>query len=133
MESITAPANTTIVKEGEEGSFFCIVQKGKLKVTKKSKDNPNEEEELSTIEEAGYFGELALLFDEPRAATVTSVTDVELLKIDRDSFKKLLGPCEDILKRNLENYAKYDRMKNENKTGGLPSSSEGQDGEENKI
>ena len=51
-----------------------------------------------------YFGELALLRDEPRAATVTAVSHLKCATIDRDCFMRLLGPLDEILKRNMEQY-----------------------------
>ena len=54
-----------------------------------------------------YFGELALLKDAPRAANVVAKSDCKLACIDRDSFKRLLGPLDNILKRNMEAYKNY--------------------------
>lgn len=55
-----------------------------------------------------YFGELVLLRnDQTRAASVFARTDLKVAKIGRDSFKRLLGPLDDILKRNMENYQNY--------------------------
>jgi cAMP-dependent protein kinase regulator len=51
-----------------------------------------------------YFGELALLKDTKRAATITALRDVKAATIDRDCFKRLLGPLETILERNIGNY-----------------------------
>lgn len=47
-----------------------------------------------------YFGELALIRNEPRAANVIAKTHVSVVTLDRHSFKRLLGPIEEILKRN---------------------------------
>ena len=52
-----------------------------------------------------YFGELALLKGEPRAASIVSTTNLKCATLDRFSFKRLLGPLEDILKRNAETYS----------------------------
>lgn len=54
-----------------------------------------------------YFGELALMRNEPRAANVIAKTDVRLVSMDRHSFKRLMGPIENIMKRNLELYNLY--------------------------
>lgn len=42
-----------------------------------------------------------------RQASVKAVTDVRVVSIDRDAFKRLLGPIEDILQRNMDKYKKY--------------------------
>ena len=54
-----------------------------------------------------YFGELALLKNEPRAANVVAKSKVKVASLNRDSFMRLLGPLEDILKRNLQAYMNY--------------------------
>ena len=57
--------------------------------------------------EGSYFGELALIRDEPRAASVKAITDCKFLSLDRDSFKRLLGPLLNLLKKNSELYQKF--------------------------
>lgn len=54
-----------------------------------------------------YFGELALLKNEPRAANVIAKTKLKVVSLDRNSFKRLLGPLDDILKRNMDSYINY--------------------------
>jgi len=55
-----------------------------------------------------YFGERALLMNEERAANIIATSDVvECLSLDRDSFIRLLGPLDDLLKRNMEVYNKF--------------------------
>lgn len=54
-----------------------------------------------------YFGELALINNEPRAASIVADTEVTVVYLDRDSFRRLIGPIEDILKRNTDRYAKF--------------------------
>jgi cAMP-dependent protein kinase regulator len=45
--------------------------------------------------------------DIPRQATVRAVTDSVLVYLDFPTFKRLMGPMEDLLKRNEEKYAQY--------------------------
>ncbi len=47
------------------------------------------EERVLTLGEGGSFGELALIYGTPRAATVKAANDVKLWGIDRDSYRKL--------------------------------------------
>ena len=51
-----------------------------------------------------YFGELALLRNEPRAANVIAKTKLKVVSLDRNTFKRLLGPLDEILKRNMNSY-----------------------------
>ena len=93
--------NHYIIKEGEQGDKFFILDEGEAVATK----------EKMTFKKkyfkGDYFGELALLKNAPRAASVMAVTDCKVLTLDRPAFKRLLGPLEDILKRNSETYEKY--------------------------
>ena len=90
-----------IIKEGEEGDKFFILDEGEAVATK---ENMNFKKKYV---KGDYFGELALLRNAPRAASVMATTDCKVLTMDRQAFKRLLGPLEDILKRNSEAYEKY--------------------------
>lgn len=52
-------------------------------------------------------GEIALLMNRPRAATVVACGPLKCVKLDRLRFERLLGPCSDILKRNIEQYNSF--------------------------
>lgn len=64
-------------------------------------------QEVMKYKAGDYFGERALIKDEPRAANVQAVTECTVVSLDRHSFKRLLGPLEDILKRKLDVYDQY--------------------------
>lgn len=57
--------------------------------------------------EGEYFGERALLKNEPRAANIVATSRLQVVSLDRKSFTRLLGPVELILMRNIENYSKF--------------------------
>lgn len=54
-----------------------------------------------------YFGERALLHDVPRGANIVAKSLLHVAILDRSAFKRLLGPIENILTRNEEDYNKY--------------------------
>jgi len=63
--------------------------------------------EVRQYKTGDYFGELALLKNAPRAASVYARTQLKVASIDRDSFKRLLGPLDQILMRNMASYQNY--------------------------
>lgn len=92
-----------ITNQGEAGDEFYIIEEGTaIVLQRRSADAP--QEEVGRLGRSDYFGEIALLFNRPRAATVKAQGPLKCLKLDRDCFERLLGPCADILKRNMENY-----------------------------
>ena len=69
--------------------------------------NDNPDKAVKEYKPGDYFGELALLRGEPRAANVIAQDDCKMISLDRKSFKRLLGPLDKIMKRNMEHYAGY--------------------------
>jgi protein kinase A len=60
--------------------------------------------QVTTLGDGAFFGERALMKNEPRSATVCCITNVVLLRLDRASFSLLLGPLAGILKKADEEY-----------------------------
>ena len=96
-------AGEYIIRQGEVGDIFYIIEEGEATAFG-SKESKIPEMNYT---KGGYFGELALLRDQPRAANVKAKTDVKLLSLDRNSFKRVMGPIDEILKRNAEKYKKF--------------------------
>ena len=95
-----------VIREGELGDVFYIVLEGEAIATKTIEPG-KAPVEVKKYNEGKYFGELALIKGEPRAANIVAVTPLKLISLDRNSFKRLLGPIETLLKRNSEQYMKY--------------------------
>eukprot|EP00742_Colponemidia_sp_Colp-10_P001162 GILJ01001253.1.p1 GENE.GILJ01001253.1~~GILJ01001253.1.p1 ORF type:complete len:430 (+),score=65.78 GILJ01001253.1:59-1291(+) len=96
-----------IIKEGTPGTQFYIVESGEACCTKvNSRGQP--EEVYRRLRCGDYFGEIALIKDQPRAATVTAVGTTKVLGLEKDAFRRLLGPLEEILQRNMETYTLWE-------------------------
>uniref|UniRef100_H3DB03 cAMP-dependent protein kinase type II-alpha regulatory subunit n=1 Tax=Tetraodon nigroviridis TaxID=99883 RepID=H3DB03_TETNG len=97
-----------IITQGDEADCFYIVESGQVKIKIKSKtkvsEQNNGEVEVARCVRGQYFGELALVTNKPRAASVYAVGETKCLVIDIQAFERLLGPCMDIMKRNISLY-----------------------------
>uniref|UniRef100_A0A8C4HNM6 Protein kinase cAMP-dependent type II regulatory subunit beta n=1 Tax=Dicentrarchus labrax TaxID=13489 RepID=A0A8C4HNM6_DICLA len=97
-----------IIAQGDLADCFYIVESGQVRITMKrsrtKKDQEEEEVDIATCSRGQYFGELALVTNKPRAASAYAVGSVKCLVIDVKAFERLLGPCMDIMKRNIANY-----------------------------
>ncbi|KAL8175542.1 UNVERIFIED_CONTAM: cAMP-dependent protein kinase type I-beta regulatory subunit [Gekko kuhli] len=63
--------------------------------------------EVGRLGPSDYFGEIALLLNRPRAATVVARGPLKCVKLDRPRFERVLGPCSEILKRNIQRYNSF--------------------------
>ncbi|MBI3041843.1 MAG: cyclic nucleotide-binding domain-containing protein [Betaproteobacteria bacterium] len=80
---VHAPLNKVIMKEGEGGVFMYVVLDGQVAISIKSKV-------VEHIGPGGFFGEMALVDQSPRAATATAESDCDLLSINRNDFLNLV-------------------------------------------
>jgi cAMP-dependent protein kinase regulator len=78
-----------VIKQGDDGDFFYVVDEGELDCTKQYKDKP-EPTFLLTYKPGMSFGELALLYNAPRAAAIAAKTDAVLFGLDRDCFNHIV-------------------------------------------
>ncbi|OQR88953.1 cAMP-dependent protein kinase regulatory subunit, partial [Thraustotheca clavata] len=90
-----------IIEEGTSSDDFYIIADGEVKCTK------NGVEVSRRLGSGDFFGEIALISNEVRQATVTAAKDTTVLMIDRDTFKRLLGPMELHLRNHASLYDKY--------------------------
>ncbi len=84
LTPVDVPAGATVIREGEPADRFYVIESGVVEITQDGRvlrrQGPGE-----------HFGEIALLHDVPRTATVTAVTDVRLQALDREPFLRVLS------------------------------------------
>ncbi|CAM9698187.1 unnamed protein product, partial [Ectocarpus sp. 12 AP-2014] len=90
-----------IIRQGEEGTRFFIINDGEVRCTC-NVPGTGEEREIMRLGKSEFFGERALLKNEPRAANVIGVGYVDCLVLERADFINLLGPLQPILEREAE-------------------------------
>ena len=83
------PKDTVVFFENEEGDFFFMIVEGRIKVTILGDDG--REIILSMLSPGDFFGEMALLDNEPRSATAIAVEESELLSLHRTDFQGVIG------------------------------------------
>jgi CRP-like cAMP-binding protein len=83
------PKDTVVFFENEEGDFFFTILEGRIKVTILGDDG--REVILSVLGPGDFFGEMALLDNEPRSATAIAVEESELLSLHRNDFQTVLN------------------------------------------
>ena len=77
--SVSCSAGTTIISQGESGDSYYAIANGTVEVTRDGR-------RLAQLGRGEGFGETALLRDAPRNATVTALSDTDLLTVERDPF-----------------------------------------------
>uniref|UniRef100_A0A8D0HUF9 Protein kinase cAMP-dependent type II regulatory subunit beta n=1 Tax=Sphenodon punctatus TaxID=8508 RepID=A0A8D0HUF9_SPHPU len=97
-----------IIAQGDMADCFFIVESGEVRITMKRKGKQDVEDngavEIARYSRGQYFGELALVTNKPRAASAFALGTVKCLVMDVQAFERLLGPCMEIMKRNIANY-----------------------------
>ena len=84
----SAPAGTILCQEDQVEHTFYMLLEGEVEVTKGV--NSTETKLLKVLSPGDFFGEMALIHNAPRAATVTARTDVVVLELDKSAFDQVL-------------------------------------------
>ena len=84
MEMETLLTSTPIIQQGEVGDYFYVVEDGQVSFSVDGKH-------VGSCSRGGSFGELALLYNCPRAATCVALTDCKLWKVDQKTFRYMLA------------------------------------------
>lgn len=89
MKEINFSKDDFVIKEGEDGNNLFVVDNGELRCTKSNAKN-GEEEFMIDYKSGDAFGELALLYNAPRAASIQASTDCNLYSLDRETFNNIV-------------------------------------------
>jgi len=92
------PAGALVIREGEPGNTFFFAASGQLRVY--ATDGLGRQTELAQLGENAVFGEMALLSAQPRSASVSCLSEVDLLEVGRHALAQLadeLGPVAEAL------------------------------------
>ncbi|KAF1316369.1 Cyclic amp-dependent protein kinase-like protein regulatory subunit, partial [Globisporangium splendens] len=90
-----------IIEEGSAGDEFYIVEDGEVMCTK------GHDEVSARLGSGDFFGELALITNDLRMASVTAVRKTKCVVLDRKTFKRLLGPMQEHLRKRADLYELY--------------------------
>lgn len=83
-EDMEVEEGKSLTREGAAGSEFFVIVDGEVAVTKDGS-------EIRTMGEGDFFGEISLLEDSPRTATVTAKTPLRFFVLTRQNFRTLLA------------------------------------------
>lgn len=107
----TCPADTLIMSEGDTDYALYVIESGRLKVF--LMDETGKEIVLDTKGPGDYFGEMALLDDSPRSASVMALEGASMLVIQGREFREYLSTRPDIAINLLEALSRRIRILNE--------------------
>ncbi|MBV8761906.1 MAG: cyclic nucleotide-binding domain-containing protein [Deltaproteobacteria bacterium] len=93
LQLVTLSAGEVLFYEGDPGDALYVIVEGEVSV---SAEGPPRVE-MARLQAGSFIGEVALMTDQPRSATVTAVADAELLRIDRKTLSKVLAEHGEVL------------------------------------
>ncbi len=77
-----------IIRQGDLGDKLYLIDRGQVEVT--AEHGAGAEQHLNTLHEGDYFGEIALLLEIPRTASVSALGPVQLLSLSKADFRQLV-------------------------------------------
>ena len=98
-DEIVVPAGTTLAKEGKSGREMVIIVEGEADVTKRGS-------KINTVGDGDFVGEIAVVTDTPRTATVKTTQPTHALVLTRRDFKTLMRRVPSIQLKVLETLAR---------------------------
>jgi len=90
---IKQPQGTVILNQGDDGDCMFIIKEGSVKITRKKE---GAEVTIGTLDKGSFFGELSLIDNLPRSASIITLDEASLFRLNRHDFAKLIEENNDI-------------------------------------
>jgi CRP-like cAMP-binding protein len=97
-DELGLPAGTKLIEEGKHGREFFVLIEGEVDVNAGGR-------KVNTLKDGSFFGEMALVSEKPRNATVTTTTPVRVLVVNEPAFRRLLRDSPQIQLKVLQTLA----------------------------
>eukprot|EP01083_Nonionella_stella_P295899 1005462_1 len=108
MWSLDIKKGDNIINQGEQGDNFYVVEHGQFNIYVTRNNNNNTDEKLVATRSTGEsFGELALMYNSPRSATVRAITNCKVWAVERYMFRKILIRVSEQKLKEYENFLKH--------------------------
>ena len=105
MQSVNVKGGEFVIRQGEPGDSFFVVRSGSLQVRVVPEGAEGSDADGGRVvhqyRAGGRFGELALLYDKPRAASVVAVADSTLWRLERWAFDEITKKSTEVQARML--------------------------------
>lgn len=101
MEELQFKEGDTVIKQGDDGDILYLVDQGELDCFKTFRREEGDVH-LKVYKPGEAFGELALLYNAPRAATIIAKTDAVIFSLDRDCFNNVVKDAAANKRNNFE-------------------------------
>lgn len=103
MEECKVQANQKVIEQGDKGDILFVVEEGKLDCFKLF-DGETEPKQVRSYEPGDVFGELALLYNAPRAATIIAKENCQLWQLDRSTFNHIVKDAAQTKRNKYEDF-----------------------------
>jgi len=103
MEERQVNAGEVVIQQGDDGDNFYVIDSGNFDIYIDSESGP---QKVGSYDGNGFFGELALMYNMPRAATIKAVTDGVLWSLDRKTFRQIIVKANANKRKQFEEFLK---------------------------
>jgi CRP-like cAMP-binding protein len=98
VDEIEVPNGKVLTQEGNPGREFFVIAEGRAKAMRRGR-------KIASLERGSFFGEMSLLDEGPRSATVTAETDMQLLVLSSRNFSALIADNPSVTRKILRGMA----------------------------